>query len=104
MPTMKSAKKRLRQNIKHNLRNRAFKTSLRTQIKKFLGSVKEGNVRAAEKELQLTVKKLKITATAGLCHALKEGTICQTYRCALNLTSRHCSGRTRLFVLLFLID
>jgi small subunit ribosomal protein S20 len=68
MPTMKSAKKRLRQNIKHNLRNRAFKTSLRTQIKKFLGSVKEGNVRAAEKELQLTVKKLDTSAAKGILH------------------------------------
>ena len=58
MPTMKSAKKRLRQNIKHNLRNRTYKSALKTQMKKFLSVVKEGNAQAAQEELRLTVKKI----------------------------------------------
>lgn len=68
MPIMKSAKKRLRQNRKHNLRNRSYKSSLRTQIKNFLGVIKEGNVQAAEKELQLTVKKIDKAAAKGILH------------------------------------
>ena len=68
MPIMKSAKKRLRQNIKHNLRNRSFKTALKTQMKKFLSAVKEGNVKTAEEELRLTVKKLDKGRAKGMLH------------------------------------
>ncbi len=68
MPIMKSAKKRLRQNIKRNLRNRAHKSALRTQIKKFLSSLKEGNVQAAAEELRLTVKKLDKSVVKGVVH------------------------------------
>lgn len=68
MPIMKSAKKRLRQNIKRNLRNRSRKSALKTQIKNFLGVVKEGNVQAAEKELRLAMKKLDKAAAKGVIH------------------------------------
>ncbi|MBE7446845.1 MAG: 30S ribosomal protein S20 [Planctomycetia bacterium] len=68
MPTMKSAKKRLRQNIKHNLRNRSYRSALKTQIKDFFGVVKEGNVQATEEELRLTVKKLDKAAAKGILH------------------------------------
>ncbi len=68
MPTMKSAKKRLRQNIKHNLRNRACKSALKTQIKKFTSAVNGGNVQALEEELRLTVKKLDKAAAKGILH------------------------------------
>lgn len=68
MPIMKSAKKRLRQNIKRNLRNRSRKSALKTQIKNFLGVVKEGNVQAAEKELRLAIKKLDKAAAKGILH------------------------------------
>jgi len=68
MPIMKSAKKRLRQNIKQNLRNRSYKSALKTQIKNFLGVVKEGNVQAAEKELHLTIKKIDKAASKGILH------------------------------------
>lgn len=68
MPIMKSAKKRLRQNIKHNLRNRSYKSALKTQVKNFLGVVKEGNVQAAKEELRLTVKKLDKAASKGILH------------------------------------
>jgi small subunit ribosomal protein S20 len=65
---MKSAKKRLRQNIKQNLRNRDCRSALKTQIKKFLGVAKEGKVQAAEEELRLTVKKLDKAAAKGILH------------------------------------
>jgi len=68
MPTMKSAKKRLRQNIKHNLRNRTYKSALKTQMKKFLSVVKEGNAQAAQEELRLTVKKIDTGVVKGILH------------------------------------
>lgn len=68
MPIMKSAKKRLRQNIKHNLINRSYRTALRTQIKKFLSIAKAGNVQAAQEELRLAIKKLDKGATKGILH------------------------------------
>ena len=63
MPIMKSAKKRLRQNVKRNLRNRAYKSALKTQMKKFLNVLKGGDVKATEEELRLTVKKIDKAAT-----------------------------------------
>ena len=68
MPIMKSAKKRLRQNIKHNLRNRTYKSALKTQMKKFLSVVKEGNAQAAQEELRLTVKKIDTGVVKGILH------------------------------------
>ncbi|HHT9116985.1 MAG: 30S ribosomal protein S20 [Planctomycetes bacterium] len=68
MPTMKSAKKRLRQNIKHNLRNRTYKSALKTQMKKFLNAIREGNAQAVQEELRLTVKKLDTGVTKGILH------------------------------------
>ncbi len=68
MPIMKSAKKRLRQNIKHNLRNRTYRSALKTQMKKFLSVVKEGNAQMAQEELRLTVKKIDKGVVKGILH------------------------------------
>jgi len=68
MPILKSAKKRLRQNIKHNLRNRAYRSALKTQMKKFLSVVKEGNAQVAQEELRLTVKKIDKGVVKGILH------------------------------------
>ncbi|HHT9138003.1 MAG: 30S ribosomal protein S20 [Candidatus Brocadiales bacterium] len=66
MPTMQSAKKRLRQNIKQNLRNRSYRAALKTQLKKFLSVIKEGNAQTAQEELRLTVKKLDTGVAKGI--------------------------------------
>lgn len=68
MPIMRSAKKRLRQNIKRNLRNRSYKSAMKTQVKNFLSVMKEGNVQAAEEELRLAIKKLDKAAAKGILH------------------------------------
>jgi len=65
---MRSAKKRLRQNIKQNLRNRTYKSALKTQLKKFLSVVKEGNAQAAQEELRLTVKKIDKGVAKNILH------------------------------------
>ncbi|HHT9112038.1 MAG: 30S ribosomal protein S20 [Planctomycetes bacterium] len=68
MPIMRSAKKRLRQNIKQNLRNRSYRAALKTQLKKFLSVVKEGNAQAAQEELRLTVKKIDKGVAKNILH------------------------------------
>lgn len=68
MPILRSAKKRLRQNEKRNLRNRSHKSALKTQVKKFFTSLKEGNVQTAAEELRLTVKKLDKSVDKGILH------------------------------------
>lgn len=66
MPTLPSAKKRLRQNVKRNSRNKAAKSALKTQIKKFSSSLKEQNPQATEEELRLTIKKLDKGVSQGI--------------------------------------
>lgn len=68
MPTSLSAKKRLRQNIKHRLRNRQVKSALRTQIRKLREAIKEGNIKAAEEQVIITVKKIDKSCAKGVLH------------------------------------
>ena len=60
-----SAKKRVRQNEKRRVTNRARKSMVRTQIKHFEDAVKAGDVEKAQEHLRLTVKRLdKVAATS----------------------------------------
>ena len=68
MPTSKSAKKRVRQNIKCRLGNRSHKSALKTQIKKFLLAIQSKNIADAEKHFSLTTKHLDKVATKGIIH------------------------------------
>ena len=64
-----SAKKRIRQNIKQRQRNRAQKSAVRTQIKKFIQLAKQSSdVEALEKEYRLTQKDLDQLAAKGAIH------------------------------------
>ncbi len=58
MPNIKSAKKRLRQNIVRRAQNRSTKSELRTQCRKVREAVAAGNVETAESEFRLATKKL----------------------------------------------
>lgn len=68
MPHNKSAKKRLKQNVKRRLRNRATLSDLKTQIKKFFKAVKANNADAARAELLLAYKKLDKCGVRGYIH------------------------------------
>ncbi|GJQ59212.1 MAG: 30S ribosomal protein S20 [Candidatus Scalindua sp. AMX11] len=68
MPTNKSAKKRVRQNITCRMRNRSHKSALKTQIKKFVQSVQNKNTADAEKHFSLTTKALDKVAAKGIIH------------------------------------
>jgi small subunit ribosomal protein S20 len=68
MPHIESAKRRLRQNRKRRIQNRAVLSDLRTQIKKVLQAVKSGNADAAKVELSQAYKRLDKCALRRYLH------------------------------------
>ena len=68
MPTSASAKKRLRQNKVHNLRNRAVKSNIRGLVKKVRASIEAGDVEASTQAFQAAVKKLDQAAAKNVIH------------------------------------
>jgi len=73
VPHHKSAKKALRQSEKRRLRNRAFKSRVKTEIKKFLNYLQEGNLEKAENQLRLTQSLLHKGVSKGIFHWKKAG-------------------------------
>ena len=68
MPNIKSAKKRLRQDIVRRERNRSAKRVLRTQYKKVLEAVEARDADKAQAELQTAAKKLDTAASKHTIH------------------------------------
>jgi small subunit ribosomal protein S20 len=68
MPHTKSAKKRLRQNEKRRLRNRAAKRTLKTHIKRFEEALEEDTLEEARVEFSLACKKLDKAAARRVVH------------------------------------
>jgi small subunit ribosomal protein S20 len=68
MPHTKSAKKRLRQNIKRRAHNRAIKRGVKKQIKTFLEVVKTGTPEEVRKEYDLAAKRLDKAAAKKVIH------------------------------------
>jgi len=69
MPTSSSAKKRLRQNEVHRLRNRSTKTVVRGLIKKVRTAIEAGDATASAEAFQLATKKLDQAAAKNVLHA-----------------------------------
>ena len=63
-----SAKKRVRQNAKRRTINRARKSQVKTQIKRFEQALSEADVEAASEQYQLIVRKLDKTAATSTIH------------------------------------
>jgi small subunit ribosomal protein S20 len=63
-----SAKKRVRQNTKRRLINRARKSQIKTQIKHFETALSSGDVKTASEQYRLIVKKLDKTAATSTMH------------------------------------
>jgi small subunit ribosomal protein S20 len=60
-----SAQKRVRQNAKRRTRNRARKSMVKTQIKRFEQTLASGDIGAAQEQLKMLTKKLdKVAATS----------------------------------------
>jgi small subunit ribosomal protein S20 len=68
MPNTASAKKRLRQNEKLRLLNRARKSALRTQIRKVREAVQAGDNEKAQSELRIAQKRIDQAAAKNVLH------------------------------------
>ena len=63
-----SAKKRVRQNLKRNARNRARKEELKTQVKAFSAALVGGDAGKAETELRKVTQRLDKIAAKNTIH------------------------------------
>ena len=63
-----SAKKRVRQNTKSNVINRARKSQTKTQIKHFQEALDSGDVEAASEQYRKVAQKLDKTAATSTMH------------------------------------
>lgn len=68
MPNVKSAKKRVLVNAAKAAQNKAAKSALKTQLKKFDAVVAEGNRSEADGAYKATVKAIDQAAAKGLLH------------------------------------
>jgi small subunit ribosomal protein S20 len=68
MPHTKSAKKRLRQNLKRKARNRAAKKQIKLQTRSFLEAVKAGDAAKIQAEYNLAAKRLDKAAARRVIH------------------------------------
>lgn len=68
MPNTESAKKRLRQNEKRRLHNRAIKSNVRTQIRKVREAIEAGDAERAQAEFRLATKRLDRAAGRNVIH------------------------------------
>lgn len=63
-----SAKKRIRQDEKKNVINRARKSQVKTQIKRLEESIDAGETQKAEQQYKLVAQKLDKTASTSTMH------------------------------------
>ncbi len=68
MPNIKSAKKRLRQNIATRDRNRASRSFVRNRCKSVIKAVKEGNIDEANNLFRVAVKVLDQAGAKKIIH------------------------------------
>ncbi len=68
MPNIKSAKKRVLITEKKTAENKAIKSALKTQIKKFLAAVSAGDKALAEQLYPETVSAIDSAVTKGILH------------------------------------
>lgn len=68
MPNIKSAEKRVRQNVKRELRNRRTKSLLKTTIRRFEESLQGGDMEEAKVTLNAAVRQIDRATTRGVVH------------------------------------
>ena len=81
MPNIKSAKKRVLISNEENLRNKANKSLLKTNVKKFEAAAASGDKEAAAAAAQVAVSTIDKSVTKGILHkntaARKKSSIAQ---------------------------
>ena len=88
MPTLKSSKKRLRNNFKAQARNKAITSRMRTAIKNVLKAVDEGDAEKAAARYKDAVPLIDTMVNKGLVHANKAA----RHKSRLNRKVRELSG------------
>ncbi|CCI82846.1 30S ribosomal protein S20 [Corynebacterium otitidis] len=68
MPNIKSKKKRVLTNEKARRRNKAVRSAVRTQIRKFREAVEAGDKQAAEAQLRVASRALDKSVSKGVFH------------------------------------
>ncbi|MDR2643641.1 MAG: 30S ribosomal protein S20 [Planctomycetaceae bacterium] len=68
MPNIKSAKKRLRQNIVLRERNRSNRSFVRNRCKSVIQAIKDGNVEEAERLFRIATKALDQAGAKRIIH------------------------------------
>ena len=68
MPNIKSAKKRVLVIEKKTLKNKAIKSALKTQVKKYLTAIEANDKELATKLFPETVSAIDAAATKGVLH------------------------------------
>ena len=68
MANLLSSKKRIRQNEKHRLINRARKSQIKTEVRKFDDALHDGDLQLAEDQFQVVTKILDQTAAKSTMH------------------------------------
>lgn len=68
MPNIKSAKKRVKVTAVKTLKNKMFKSQLRTIVKKFYAAVEAGDKAAAEVAYKVAVKKVDHAVCRNIMH------------------------------------
>lgn len=71
MPNIKGAGKRHRQSLVRRDKNRAVKSSIKTQLKKVAATVPAGDKEKSATEIRLAQKKLDQAAAKGVIHKNK---------------------------------
>ena len=68
MPIIKSAKKRMRQNVKRNASNRVRRSNMRTSIRRLREAIEAGDNAAAQAQWVKTQGIIDHTARLGIIH------------------------------------
>jgi len=68
MPNISSAKKRMRQSEKRRMRNRVIKTSVKTEVRRFLAALEGGDTQAAKSEFRAVASVLDRAVGRGVLH------------------------------------
>ena len=68
MANIKSQKKRIKTNEKRRLRNKSYKSELKTYVRKTREAIEAGNAEDAEKWLRVASRKLDVAVSKGVIH------------------------------------
>src|SRR5947209_17358791 len=68
MPHTRNAKKSMRKNDKRRLRNRATKSAIKTQLKRFAAVAEEGKIEDLRQEYNLAARRLDKAAAKRVVH------------------------------------